>query len=239
MKLDVCFEDDHLLIINKKAGLRTIPDRYSADGPNLFAMLKKRYGNIWVIHRLDKDTSGIICFAKSEEAHKSMSLQFQDRTVKKTYSAIVDGALTKSSGSIATSIAPHPNRKGAMIINNNGKAALTHFQLKEGFKQFSLLEVEIMTGRTHQIRVHLASIHHPLAVDKLYGKREALFLSEIKRKGFKIGRNKEERPILNRQPLHANQLVFVHPASGETMHITASLPKDMNALLKQLRKWGK
>jgi 23S rRNA-/tRNA-specific pseudouridylate synthase len=109
----------------------------------------------------------------------------------------------------------------------------------EAFRQFSLVEFRIETGRTHQIRVHTAAIGHPLAVDAFYGRRESLYLSEIKTRGFQLGKTKEERPLLNRIALHSSQISFLHPSSGKRLQIEAPLPKDLRAVINQLKKWGK
>lgn len=235
---DLLYEDDHLLLINKAAPLLSIPDRFTPEKPNLYHLLNEQYGKVFIVHRLDKDTSGIICFAKTEEAHKNLSRQFEERTTEKTYLALCEGVPLQSEDKIELGIAPHPGISGKMITSNKGKAALSTYKVLETFKAFSLIEVQIHTGRTHQIRVHLQAIGHPLAVDPLYNKREALFLSEFKRKSFHLGREKEERPLLTRTSLHAWKLSILHPVTEEKISMEAPLPKDLKASLNQLRKWG-
>ncbi|MCB0593445.1 MAG: RluA family pseudouridine synthase, partial [Phaeodactylibacter sp.] len=130
------------------------------------------------------------------------------------------------------------NQPGKMTVAKKGKSAVTHYKVAERFRQFTLVEARIETGRTHQIRVHFESIGHPLAVDSLYGRREAFFLSEVKLKRYQLGRDEEERPLMSRMPLHAWKLALEHPHTGERMEFEAPLPKDFAAVLKQLRKWG-
>jgi len=236
--LDILYQDDDLLMANKPAGLLSIPDRYVPEKPNLQHLLNRRYEKVWVVHRLDKDTSGVICFALNEEAHRDLSLQFQKRTVDKTYLAIVDGQVAKEEDTINRPIMPHPTQSGKMAVTGRGKGAITHYKVVERFRQCTLVEISLETGRTHQVRVHFEAIGHPLVVDELYGRRSGFYLSEIKQRGFNLGRGKEERPLLTRQPLHAHRLVLNHPASGAPLSIEAPLPKDMRAVVKQLKKWA-
>jgi 23S rRNA pseudouridine1911/1915/1917 synthase len=216
----------------------TIPDR-TGSKDNLLALLQRQYEKVMVVHRIDRETSGILCFARTEDAHKNLSAQFEHHTTDKFYLAILDGALHHEEGEIDKPIAEHPGISGKMTVGFNGKPALTFYRVTERFKRFSLAEVQIKTGRTHQIRVHFQSIGYPLAVDPLYGRRDGLLLSEIKSKGFKLGKfTEEERPILGRVSLHAYRLRIDHPVSGERMEFKAELPKDMEAVLSQIRKWG-
>jgi 23S rRNA pseudouridine955/2504/2580 synthase/23S rRNA pseudouridine1911/1915/1917 synthase len=232
------YEDSDLIVANKPAGLLSIPDRFVPEKPNLQHMLNHAFEKVWVVHRLDRDTSGLICFALNESAHRHLSLQFQERTVQKTYLAIVNGVVHKDQGTIDRAIAPHPAQSGKMMAGSKGKKAITHYKVVERFRQFTLLELELETGRTHQIRVHLEALGHPLIVDELYGRRAAFFLSEVKQRGFNLAQGKEERPLLTRQPLHALRLNLLHPASEQPLTLEAPLPKDMNAVVKQLKKWG-
>ena len=177
---EILLEDEHILVVNKKAGLLTIPDRFDAQLENLSTLLQRKNEAIRILHRLDRETSGVICFAKNEFAHKALSLQFEERQVQKIYHALIDGHPRNKQGSIDKRISP--GQKGKMFISPKGKDALTLYEVVEQFKKFAWVEVEIKTGRTHQIRVHFEAIGHALAVDKLYGKRKALFLSEFKLK---------------------------------------------------------
>lgn len=239
LKPEILFEDEQLIVANKPPGLLSIPDRFALEKPNLLALLTHEYGKVWTVHRIDRETSGLICFARNEEAHRRLSQQFEQRTVEKTYLALLDGGATPEAGTIDRPIAESHTQPGKMVVAKKGKNAVTHYQVVERFRLFTLVEARIETGRTHQIRVHFESIGHPLAVDSLYGRREALLLSEIKQKGYHLGRGQEERPLMSRMPLHAWKLALDHPHTGERMEFEAPLPKDFAAVLKQLRKWGK
>lgn len=240
VKIERLFEDDTLLIVNKPPDLLTIPDRFDASKPNLYHLLSEQYEEkIFIVHRIDRETSGIICFAKTEEVHKHLSQQFEGRTVDKTYLALVEGKPNPLEGTINKPIGPHPTQAGIMTVIRSGKPAVTDYKTVEIFKVFSLVEANIKTGRTHQIRVHFKSIGHPLAVDPLYGKREAFYLSEIKHRSYQLGKDQEERPLMSRTTLHAYQLMLDHPVTGERMTFHAPLPKDFQAVVNQLRKWGK
>ena len=239
LRSEIIYEDETLVVINKAPGDLSIPDRHRPELFNLQNWLEDRYGQIWVVHRLDRETSGVLCFARSAEAHRQLSMQFENREVKKTYLALVDGTPFPPAGDIDQPIAPNPSQPGKMMVGKKGKSALTHYQVTETFRQFSLLEVDIQTGRTHQIRVHLAHIGNPLAVDQLYGKRNFCLLSEIKGQHFRLGKEQEERPLMSRHTLHAVRLQFHHPSSGKIREFSAPLQKDFSAMLKQLRKWGK
>ncbi|MEL7160702.1 MAG: RluA family pseudouridine synthase [Bacteroidota bacterium] len=239
MKLDILHADDHLVIVNKPANLLSVPDRYDPDIPNLTALLGQRYGDpIIPVHRLDKPTSGVIVYARDPDTHRELNRQFEEREVDKVYHAIVEGQPGDEEIEVDEPIAKNPGQTGRMMVSNRGKYALTLFKQMETFgHQFSLVGVQIFTGRTHQVRVHLAYAGFPLMVDPFYGKREEFKLSEIKRR-YNIGREKEERPLLSRVPLHASRLAFDHPATGERMSLEADMPKDMRATLNQLRKLG-
>lgn len=236
---EIIYQDQDLIIVNKPAGWLSIPDRFELDKSNLHHWLEKRLDTkVWTVHRLDKETTGVICFALNEDAHRNLSLQFEDRNVQKIYLALVDGRIAASEGQIDKGIAPHPGVAGKMITTAKGKNALTLFRVIEVFKSFSLAEADIKTGRTHQVRVHFQAIGHPLAIDPLYGRRSELFLSEIKGKNFRLGKFEEERPLMSRTTLHAFKLTLQHPSTGEIRQFEAPLPKDFYAILQQLRKWA-
>lgn len=240
VKIEILFEDEALLIVNKPPDLLTIPDRFDISKPNLYHLLSEQYEEkIYIVHRIDRETSGIICFAKTEEAHKHLSQQFEGRTVNKTYLALVEGKPNPPEGTIDKPIGPHPTQAGIMTVMKSGKSAVTDYKTIEVFKAFSLVEANIKTGRTHQIRVHFKSIGHPLAVDPLYGKREVFYLSEIKHRSYQLGKDQEERPLMSRTTLHAYQLTLEHPGTGERMSFQAPLPKDFQAVVNQLNKWGR
>ena len=236
--VSILYEDEHLLVVEKPAGLLTIPDR-AGNPDNLLASLQKRYETVLTVHRLDRETSGILCFARTEAAHRHLSMQFERHTADKYYHALLDGVLHHDEGEIDKPIGEHPTIAGKMAIVHTGKPSLTFYRTLERFKHFTLAEVLLKTGRTHQIRVHFQSIGYPLAVDALYGRRDGLLLSEIKGKKYKSGKfSEEERPILHRTALHASRLRLDHPHTGERVEFKAELPKDFAATLNQLRKWG-
>ncbi len=238
MKPDIIYEDEHLIVVNKQAGLLSIPDR-AGNKESLLGLLERQYGKVFVVHRLDRETSGILCFARNEAAHRHLSLQFEHHTSDKYYLALVDGVLHHDEGEIDKPIGEHPTISGKMAIVHSGKPSLTFYRVLERFKRFSLAEILIKTGRTHQIRVHFQSIGYPLAVDALYGRRAAFYLSEIKGKSYKSGKyTEEERPMMERTSLHSSRLRLDHPVTGERMEFKAELPKDFAAILNQLRKWG-
>ncbi|MEL6866051.1 MAG: RluA family pseudouridine synthase [Bacteroidota bacterium] len=239
IKIDLLHEDEDLLVVNKPPHFLSIPDRYLLDRPNLQGYLSEHHGKTFVVHRLDKETSGVICFAKNEQAHRKLSLQFEQRTVDKRYHVLIEGQLYPKEGKIEKAIASHKSKPGQMIVSNRGKASLTFFKALEYFKNYTLVEANIKTGRTHQIRVHFKSIGFPLAIDATYGRREAFFLSELKLRKFKLAKDTEERPLMSRSSLHAHELQLNHPSSGQRMQFIAEYPKDFRATLQQLRKWGK
>lgn len=235
---DLLHEDEHLLVVNKPAGLLTIPDR-AGNKDSLHSLLERKYGKVFVVHRLDRETSGVLCFARNEAAHRHLSLQFEHHTADKFYLALLDGVLHHDEGEIDKPIGEHPSVPGKMKVTNSGKPSLTFYRALERFRRFTLAEALIKTGRTHQIRVHFQSIGYPLAVDALYGRRAAFLLSEIKGKAYKSGKHSDdERPLMERTSLHAARLRIEHPASGERLEFKAELPKDFSAVLSQLRKWG-
>jgi 23S rRNA pseudouridine1911/1915/1917 synthase len=232
---EIIFENDFFVAINKPSGMLSIPDREQTQ-PSLKDMLMEKYGSIFTIHRLDKDTSGIILFAKDEATHKFFSKQFEERSIEKFYVGLVHGTPATTTGTINEPIMEHPAVNGKMVIDKKGKASVTDYEVMEIFgKKYSLIKFQIHTGRTHQIRVHAKNIGHPIVCDPLYGDGKPLLLSSIKKK-FKLSKHdEEERPILNRLALHSYQLKFTD-ANNEVFDLTAELPKDIRALLQQLRK---
>lgn len=234
--LDVIYEDSELVVLLKPANLLTLPDRFKPEIPNLYHSLQQKYGKIFIVHRLDRDTSGIICFAKNEIAHAKLSQQFENHEVEKIYVALVDGKMPYDVGEIDLPIIENPAKKGTMMISNFGKPSLTQYKVIQEFIHFTYLKIRLLTGRTHQIRVHFNAVAHPLCVDNVYGTRSNFYLSEIKKR-FKTAKNEDERPLLNRLSLHAWELSFTHPSTSETITVTAPLPKDFEVTLKQLQKY--
>jgi 23S rRNA pseudouridine955/2504/2580 synthase/23S rRNA pseudouridine1911/1915/1917 synthase len=236
MKLfDIIFENEDFIVVDKHTGLLSIPDRVQSS-PSLKDILQQKYGKIFTVHRLDRETSGLIVFAKNEAAHQHLSQAFEGRMVKKIYQGIVMGTMIQAKGTIEAGIMEHPARNGTMTVHKRGKPAVTEFEVLEDFGLYSLVQFQIHTGRTHQIRVHMQHAGHPIACDELYGNGKPVFVSSIKR-NFKLSRSEEEeRPILHRLGLHSWQLQFPDQ-QGQMYEFEAALPKDMKALLQQLRKW--
>ncbi|HRP56406.1 RluA family pseudouridine synthase [Agriterribacter sp.] len=235
LKPEIIFEDDAFVAVNKPSGLLSVPDREGTE-ISLKQLLQQQYGQIWTVHRLDKDTSGVIVFAKDEITHKFLSGLFEGREVEKYYTGLVHGVPSVESGSVDAAITEHPVKRGLMVTNKKGKPALTDFMLAESFGKFSLMRFRIHTGRTHQIRVHMKHIGHPIVCDPLYGNGEPVMLSSIKKKFNLSKKEEEEKPLFNRLALHAERLQFTD-AKKQKNTIEAPLPKDMRALLQQLRKW--
>lgn len=238
MKIEILYEDDNLLLVNKPAGMLVIPDRFDNAQASLNMELEKKTGKkIYVVHRLDRGTSGVICFAKDDVTHKYMSALFQEHNVEKYYVGLVGGRVVPEEGTIETGIAEHPTKKGKMVTTKKGKASRTDYRVLEQWPLYSLVQCRIYTGRTHQIRVHMQSIGHPIVCDELYGDGQPFLLSGIKKK-YNTGRDTEEKPLLNRLALHARKLVFT-TADGREIVAEAPLPKDIAACVSQLNKWAK
>ncbi len=237
-KFEIVFDDDEILVINKAPGVLTIPDRFKPELFNLYNWFEEKYGEIFIVHRLDKETSGLLVFGKNEDAHKSLSQQFEGRSVTKIYKVLVEGVMMQEDGIIDNPIAKHPSKAGKMIVSQKGKPSTTEYKVVERFKNYTLIDADIKTGRTHQIRVHFESIGFPLAVDKMYGRNDAFFLSKIKHK-FNVGKGNEERPLMDRTSLHAASLEFNHPVTNDRIQFESQLPKDFSAVIRQLQKWGK
>ncbi len=239
MKIEKLYEDDDLIIVNKPAGLLVIPDRFDHALPSLNKILEAMTGQkVWVVHRLDRDTSGVICFAKNEQAHRYLSILFQERDVNKFYAGLVNGIVIPPEGRIENPIAEHPAVHGKMVVNRKGKMAVTDYKVVEQWPLYSLLQFQIHTGRTHQIRVHMQSIGHPIVCDELYGDGEPFMLSGIKRKYRMSEKDEQEKPLLSRLALHAYRLEFVKE-DGTPIVAEAPIPRDMSACIKQLNKWTK
>lgn len=234
----IIFENDDFIALNKPSGLLSIPDREGKE-ESLKSLLQAKYERIFTVHRLDKDTSGLIVFAKNEGTHKHLSLQFEGRLTKKIYAGLVLGSPAEKKGSINLPLAENMVQRGVMIVNRRGKESLTDYEVLEDFGIYSWMQFHIHTGRTHQIRVHMKELGHPIVCDDLYGDGKPLLLSSLKKKKFKLSKDvEEERPLMARLALHAWQLSFT-TLEGEKKELTAELPKDMRATLQQLTKWRK
>jgi 23S rRNA pseudouridine1911/1915/1917 synthase len=246
--LNILLNDQDLVAVEKPAGLATIPGRGETDSllERIAAQLNLPHKGeadprIRVVHRLDKDTSGVMLFAKNIETQRHLSHQFQNNQVEKEYLALVAGHPDASEGEIDGAIGPHPNAKTRMAVLKHGRPALTRWKLEKRFRAMSLLRVFPKTGKTHQIRVHLKHIGLPLAIDPLYnpprkpGEPVGIFLSQFKR-GYRAAQQ-DERPLIARLTLHADRITFDHPKLGKTT-IVAPLPKDLRVVLNQLERHG-
>jgi len=233
----IIMEEEQLIAINKPAGLLTIPDRIGKE-TSLKQILQQKFGDIFTVHRLDKETSGVVVFARSNQMHKHLSQQFESRETKKIYNGLVLGTPLQPEGIINEPISEHPVKKGLMTVHRKGKESITEYTVLEKFRFFSWMQFKILTGRTHQIRVHMKFIGHPVVCDPLYGDGKPVFISQIKNR-YKLSRSEEEeRPLLNRMALHSSFLSF-KGLNGEEYDLEAPLPKDLRALLNQLGKQTK
>ncbi len=231
---EIIFENEDFIAINKQAGMLSIPDRIQSQA-SLKDILRGRYTEIFTVHRLDKETSGVIIFAKHEAMHRYLSQLFENRETEKYYTGFVTGTLAEKQGVVNIPIIEHPVKKGLMTTATKGKDSLTAYEVLEEFGPLSYVQFTIHTGRTHQIRVHMKYLGHSVACDELYGDGKPILLSSLK-KNFRLSlKDEEERPILSRLGLHAGKLVF-KDISGTRYELEAPIPKDMKALLQQLRK---
>ncbi len=230
--LDVIFEDKHMLAINKAAGMVVHPGAATGDDTLVHALLGhcadtlSGIGGVerpGIVHRLDKETTGVIVVAKTDKAHRALADQFATRSLKKFYVALVAGVPQLLSGTIDSAIARHPTHRHRMTIGEGGRPAKTSWERVEAFGDIAaMLRCQIFTGRTHQIRVHLKSLGHPILGDPLYGWKPDARLPE------------KQQPA--RVMLHAEHLVLTHPVSGKELELRAPLPKDFLAMIKALRK---
>jgi 23S rRNA pseudouridine955/2504/2580 synthase/23S rRNA pseudouridine1911/1915/1917 synthase len=238
VKISIIFENENFVVIDKESGILSIPDRHDETQLSLYKLLMQRYGKIFIVHRLDRETSGLILFAKNETSHRYLSQLFENRNIEKNYVGIVRGSLPEKNGSINEPIAEHPAKKGVMIVSKKGKPSLTDYEVLEDHGIYSLVKFDIHSGRTHQIRVHTKYIGHPIVCDPVYGDGKPVLLSSFKKK-YKLSKGDEvERPILHRLALHSQRILFTD-ASNKKYDLEAPLPKDMKALLQQLRKNGR
>ena len=227
--LDVIFEDKHLIVLNKAAGMVVHPGIGTGEDTMVHALLAHCAGELsgiggverpGIVHRLDKETSGLLVVAKNDAAHRALADQFASRTLRKEYVALVSGVPKTDSGSIDRSISRHPVHRHRMTTGEGGRPSRTDWSVEKKFAdQAALMRCRIHTGRTHQIRVHLKSLGHPVLGDATYGWKQNPAL-----------------PVPPRVMLHAEHLVFTHPVSGKTMDLTAPLPPDFKKLLAALRR---
>jgi 23S rRNA pseudouridine1911/1915/1917 synthase len=231
----IIFEDAEIIVLNKPAGLLVLPDRFDPSIPNLYGLLKSKYGQIYIVHRIDKETSGLIIFAKNETSHRALNEQFENRATEKTYRAICVGDSLHDEGRIDLALGEDRGKKGRMRIDQaDGKNAVTNYKVLERFVGFNFIKARPETGRTHQIRVHLKAMNLPILCDSVYGGGQGFFLSQIK-PGYRV--KGEEKPLLNRTALHAARLSVLHPGTNQPVTFESELPKDMKIVLNYLRKF--
>lgn len=242
--LDVVYEDDDLLVINKQVGLVVHPGAGNKMGTLVSALLYhcgdslSGIGGVLrpgIVHRLDKDTSGLMVVAKNDQSHQGLSAQFSDRSLSRKYKALVLGVPMPPKGTVDLPIARHHKNRLLMAINkNHGRSAKTHYKVIGRFgEQFSLVECTLESGRTHQIRVHMAAVHHPLIGDKAYGPQATAVRSALKKAGHDQDEDVAVIKMMNfpRQALHAYALSFIHPRSGQRVSFTADLPADFQDMI--------
>lgn len=230
------YSDEAILVINKPAGLPVLPDGYDPKAQHLKGLLEPIYGRLWIVHRLDKDTSGVLVLARSANAHRTLNDQFSAHKVTKRYHALVAATPDWEQHTVRLPLRPDGDRRHRTVIDHRqGKPAVTHFKVLKHFHDYTLLEARPETGRTHQIRTHLASLGLPLIADKLYGDGQPLLLSSIM-PDFRQG-SQPEHPLMERLGLHAHQIEFVHPSTNEVCCFEAPYSKDLASALRYLRKY--
>lgn len=246
-EIPVLFEDEHLLAIDKPARMLTSPDRYDPDRPNVMRLLHEgiRDAKPWAAarnldylanaHRLDFETSGILLLAKNKPALVELASLFGTEKLTKFYVALIQGTPAEKEFEVDAPLAPHPFHVGRMHVDRaKGKKSRTRFSVLESFAGYTLLRCQPLTGRTHQIRIHLRHLHLPIVGDALYlGK--PLLLSTFKR-SYRLKPGRTERPLINSVALHAERLEIPHPVSGSPVIIDSPWPKDLNVALKYLRQ---
>jgi Pseudouridylate synthases, 23S RNA-specific len=235
----VIYMDEHIVVLNKASGLLVAADRWDPDALRLDTLatkeLCKEDERLYAVHRIDKDTSGIVIYGRTEDAHRTLSMAFENRQVDKTYHALVYGRPEWNETEIDIPLRADGDAKHRTVRDKHkGKDAKTVFYNLGACGPFSWIEAKPVTGRTHQIRVHLALSGITIVCDPLYGNPDPLYLSKIKRKWH--GDEFEERPLLNRLGLHAWRMRIAHPASGEMMEFIAPYPRDLDSTRKQLAK---
>ncbi|MBL0175830.1 MAG: RluA family pseudouridine synthase [Ignavibacteria bacterium] len=240
--LEIAYEDDDVLVVNKPAMMVTHPAHGNYSGTLVNALmhyttqLSRERGDDrpGILHRLDKGTSGLLCVAKNERAHTVLAAQFSDHSIEREYWAVVWGSFKNSTGSIDLPLARHKSDRKKMAVVEGGKEAVTGYEVLRSFGHLSLLRLRLRTGRTHQIRVHLSHLHHPVFGDPTYGGRRILYGSVTQRYKQFIEKLLDVMP---RQALHARTLGFVHPVTRERVFVESALPADMQLVLDRLEEY--
>ena len=239
--VELIYQDDSLIVVNKPSGVSVTKDR--SGEPQLTDLFSQQLGadlagSLRLVHRLDKDTSGVMILAKNLETQTLFSGYFENRLIRKTYLALVTGFISADHGTIDMPLAEHPHKPGLMrIAAKGGKDAVTQWKLLADFDRIALLAVSPLTGRTHQVRMHLSAAGMPLAIDPLYGSGAPLFLSSYKT-DYRLGKGKKEIPLMQRLTLHAYQLDLPQSVPLAPGRFIAKLDKKFTATLKMLSKYN-
>jgi 23S rRNA pseudouridine1911/1915/1917 synthase len=231
ISLDIVYQDQFLAVINKPAGMVTHPGAGIYTGTLVNALLHHMVGSLsgisgiarpGIVHRLDKDTSGLLVIAKEDQTHRNLAKQIHDKTARRTYIALVEGVLKQDTGSIAKNIGRHPTKRKQMAVTQTGRTAISHYRVLSRFTKYTMVEVKLETGRTHQIRVHMSNLGYPVVGDLVYNSKATGNESARRKLGLKG------------HALHAFQLSFTHPATGVLLEFEAPLPADFQAVLDKL-----
>jgi RluA family pseudouridine synthase len=251
IRAPVLYEDEHLVVLNKPAGCTVVRERHSEAcpfqngvlehvrrSPAYAAIAQRESYRPRAVHRLDRDTTGAVIFAKSREAELHLTRQFRERTIKKEYLAVLHGELPADAGSVEAPLAAHEHELERVFVDErHGKPAVTPYEVVERFRGFTLVRALPQTGRRHQVRIHFSHIGYPIAADRVYGGGNAVLLSSFKR-GYRAKRGEEETPLLARPALHASALTFFPVAAATPIRVEAPLARDFQVLIKMLRKYA-
>jgi len=230
LEIEVLYRDDTLLVVNKPAGLATLPDGYNPTLPHIKSVLEKHFGPLWVVHRLDKDTSGVLVLARSATAHRSLNTQFEKRLISKVYHALVHGFPDWQETTVRLPLRPNGDRHHRTVVDlQAGKPAVTHLRVLDRFGEYSLLQAVPETGRTHQIRAHLTALGLSIVGDKLYGRKtDPLDHDKSNRSDSSVGAGMS-------MALHAATLELTHPLTGHRLKFSAPYPPELEELLDRTR----